>query len=74
MATVIPLDQIRKIDQFNLLDDSECDARIVAAKNILGKKLLILGHHYQRDEVFKHADFSGDSLKLSQQAANSQAE
>ena len=63
-----------KIDQFNLLDDSECDARIVAAKNILGKRLAILGHHYQRNEVFKHADFSGDSLKLSQMAAKTEAE
>ena len=63
-----------KIDQFNLLDDGECDARIVAAKNILGKRLAILGHHYQRNEVFKHADFSGDSLKLSQMAAKTDAE
>ncbi len=63
-----------KIDEFNLLDDSECDARIVAAKKILGKRLAILGHHYQRNEVFKHADFSGDSLKLSQLAAKTDAE
>lgn len=65
---------VLKLDQFSLLDDSSCDARIVAAKAILGKRLAILGHHYQRDEVFKHADYSGDSLKLSQQAANSDAE
>ncbi|PTU32005.1 quinolinate synthase NadA [Stenotrophobium rhamnosiphilum] len=63
-----------KIDEFNLLDDGECDARIVAAKNILGKRLAILGHHYQRNEVFKHADFTGDSLKLSQLAATTDAE
>jgi quinolinate synthase len=63
-----------KIDQFNLLEDGECDARILAAKNILGKRLAILGHHYQRNEVFKHADFSGDSLKLSQMAAKTEAE
>ena len=63
-----------KIDQFDLLDDSACDARIIAAKAHLGKRLAILGHHYQRDEVFKHADFSGDSLKLSQLAAKSDAE
>src|SRR3546814_3825149 len=63
-----------KLDEFNLLDDGECDARIVAAKKILGKRLCILGHHYQRNEVFKHADFTGDSLKLSQLAANSDAE
>ena len=63
-----------KIDEFNLLDDSECDARIAAAKNILGQRLAILGHHYQRNEVFKHADFTGDSLKLSQLAATTSAE
>lgn len=63
-----------KIDEFNLLDDGECDARIVAAKKILGKRLAILGHHYQRNEVFKHADFTGDSLKLSQLAATTDAE
>jgi quinolinate synthase len=63
-----------KIEEFSLLDDGECDARIVAAKRMLGKRLCILGHHYQRNEVFKHADFSGDSLKLSQLAARSDAE
>jgi quinolinate synthase len=63
-----------KIDRFNLLPDEDCDARIVTAKRILGKRLAVLGHHYQRDEVFKHADYSGDSLKLSQMAANSEAE
>ena len=41
---------------------------------MLGDRVVILGHHYQRDEVFKHADFSGDSLKLSREAANSKAE
>lgn len=63
-----------KINQFSLLEDDECDARIRAAKQILGKRLAILGHHYQRDEVFRHADYSGDSLKLSRQAAASDAE
>ncbi|HEX4895616.1 MAG TPA: quinolinate synthase NadA [Solimonas sp.] len=65
---------VLKIDHFNLLDDSECDARIVAAKQVLGSRLCILGHHYQRNEVFKHADFTGDSLKLSQLASTTQAE
>jgi len=56
------------------LDDRDCDARIIRAKKALGDRVVILGHHYQRDEVFKHADFSGDSLKLSREAANSNAE
>jgi quinolinate synthase len=65
---------VLKIDQFDLLDDASCDARINAAKRMLGGRLAILGHQYQRDEVFKHADYSGDSLKLSQLAAQTDAE
>jgi len=62
------------IQDFSRLDDVELDARIVAAKHQLGERLVILGHHYQREEVFRHAHFSGDSLKLSRLAAQSQAE
>jgi quinolinate synthase len=61
-------------EQFDTLSDEDCDERIVAAKRALGKRVVILGHHYQRDEVFRHADFSGDSLKLSRLAATSDAE
>ena len=50
------------------LDSSELEERISAAKQRLGSSLLILGHHYQRDEVIKFADFRGDSFKLAQQA------
>jgi len=59
---------------FMTLTDEECEARIVEARRQLGERLVILGHHYQRDEVFRHADYSGDSLKLSREAANSRAE
>ena len=61
-------------DFYDAIPDAECDARIRAAKEKLGKRVVILGHHYQRDEVFRHADFSGDSLKLSRLAASSDAE
>ncbi len=62
------------IQDFDALDDASCEGRIVAAKAALGERLAILGHHYQRDEVFKHADYSGDSLKLSREAAESDAD
>jgi len=62
------------IQDFTTLDDATCDQRIREAKRALGSRLIILGHHYQRDEVFQHADYSGDSLKLSRQAAQSGAE
>jgi quinolinate synthase len=65
---------LRTIQDYSLLDDSECDQRIIEAKKKLGDRCVILGHHYQRNEVFKHADFSGDSLKLSRHAADSKAE
>lgn len=44
-------------------------ARATAAKATLGSKVLILGHHYQRDEVIQFADITGDSFKLAQAAA-----
>ena len=56
-------------DNYLLVPDNALDERITAAKAKLGKDVVILGHHYQRDEVVKFADFRGDSLKLSQQAA-----
>jgi len=56
-------------DSYLLTPDNTLDERIAAAKALLGKDVVILGHHYQRDEVIKFADFGGDSLKLSSQAA-----
>ena len=56
------------------LNDEDCEKRIIRAREALGDRVVILGHHYQRDEIFKHADFSGDSLKLSRHAADSRAE
>jgi quinolinate synthase len=49
------------------LSDEEMDVRIAAAKAALGRRLMILGHHYQRDEVIKFADYTGDSYRLAQQ-------
>lgn len=63
-----------ELQSYSLLDDAECDERIDEAKKKLGDRLTILGHHYQRDEVFKHADHTGDSLKLSKLASEDDAE
>ena len=51
------------------LSDEEMDRRIAAAKATLGRRLVILGHHYQRDEVIKFADYVGDSYKLAGQVS-----
>ena len=59
-------------DSYLLVPDNALDDRIGAAKARLDRDVVILGHHYQRDEVVKFANFRGDSLKLSFQA--SQAE
>jgi quinolinate synthase len=62
------------IDSYLLSPDGAWDERIGRAKEMLGSRVVILGHHYQRDEVVRFADFRGDSLKLSQQAAGTEAE
>ena len=51
------------------LPDEEMVRRIAAARATLGDKLVILGHHYQRDEVIQFADYTGDSFRLARQIA-----
>jgi quinolinate synthase len=61
-------------DRFKPLADDACEKRIVAAKRALGGRAVILGHHYQRADVYKHADLTGDSLRLSKLASQTDAE
>jgi quinolinate synthase len=61
-------------DKYLRLSPAELATHIAARRRELGSKLVILGHHYQTDEVIQHADFTGDSLKLSQLAAGSAGE
>ncbi len=56
------------------MSTDELDARIAAAKAKLGDQLVILGHHYQRDDVVKHADLTGDSYGLSVDACRTAAQ
>ncbi|HEV7376766.1 MAG TPA: quinolinate synthase NadA [Pyrinomonadaceae bacterium] len=52
------------------VSDAELTERITRARRELGSRLVILGHHYQRDDVIRHADFTGDSFKLAKLGAS----
>ena len=61
------------LDNYLVMPDDTMDARIAAAREKLGANAIILGHHYQRDEVIRFADFTGDSYKLSKAASETDA-
>jgi quinolinate synthase len=61
------------LENYLALPDHTMDARIAAARAKLGATTILLGHHYQRDEVIRFADFTGDSYKLSKIAAETDA-
>jgi quinolinate synthase len=65
---------ICSLENYLTLPDNTMNARIAAAKRELGDRVVVLGHHYQRDEVIRFADFRGDSYKLAQEAARTRAE
>lgn len=56
-------------ERYTLLSEADCDMLIAEAKARLGSRVVILGHHYQRDEVIRFADYTGDSFKLAQLAS-----
>lgn len=58
---------------YKSIENAELQARIAAVRESFGDRLLILGHHYQQDEVIAHADLRGDSYQLSKMAADSEA-
>jgi quinolinate synthase len=61
------------LDHYLVMQDDTMDARIAEARTRLGGTAVILGHHYQRDEVIRFADFTGDSYKLSKVAGETNA-
>ena len=74
MSVTLPMCSVNFMDTTLSMEEQAIADRIQALKAQLGDRLLILGHHYQRDSIVMHADFLGDSFMLSQQAAASSAE
>jgi quinolinate synthase len=70
----LPHDGPLPFSDYRALSAEEASERIRAAKEALGERLVILVHHYQRDDVYQHADLTGDSFKLSRQAADARAD
>jgi len=68
------VEQTRALEDFLVMPDAEIAERIEAARRELGGRVVILGHHYQRDDVIKHADLTGDSYQLSVMASQTDAE
>jgi len=72
MSTV--LEMPHAIEDFLVMPEDELHASIEFARKELGKRVIILGHHYQRDDVIRHADLTGDSYQLSVMASQTEAE
>jgi quinolinate synthase len=68
------LEQVRPLEDFLVMTDDEIASQIEAAREALGSRVVVLGHHYQRDDVIKHADLTGDSYQLSVMASKTDAE
>src|SRR5262245_52780083 len=68
------LDQVRPLEDFLVMSDAEIADSVDAARRELGSRVVILGHHYQREDVIRHADLTGDSYQLSVMASQTDAE
>ncbi|CAN5327231.1 quinolinate synthase NadA [soil metagenome] len=70
------LDEVKtaNLENYLAMSDEELDERIEAARKELGSRVIVLGHHYQRDDVIEHADLTGDSYQLSVMASQTDAE
>lgn len=63
-----------KFSQFETAEASTCTPRILRAREQLGERCVLLAHHYQRADVYCHADLKGDSLELAKLAKQQDAE
>ena len=71
--SVKALDLSMEVSRAEVAVAPDLSSRVAEIKSMLGKRLVILGHHYQRDEVIAFADFRGDSLKLARDATRTDA-
>ena len=74
VTAVSPETDSCSLENYLSLPDHSMDERIAKARATLGGRVILLGHHYQRDEVIRFADFTGDSYKLSKVAAETDAD
>jgi quinolinate synthase len=72
-ATPAEIGSACSLENYLALPDHTMDGRIAEARARLGSSTILLGHHYQRDEVIRFADYTGDSYKLSKVAAETGA-
>jgi quinolinate synthase len=68
------LEKPQALEDFLIMSDAEIASSIEEAREELGNRVVILGHHYQREDVIRHADLTGDSYQLSVMASQTDAD
>ena len=71
MPKLLSINSFPDVKPYKSLENHQLQERIESVRRHLGSELLILGHHYQQDEVIEHSDLRGDSYQLSKMAAES---